>query len=129
MKKRVAALMLMSLLASTNTFAQNSGTPVTQSADYWMKYTERLPVGSEIRIRTRNGQRTTGLLTIVDDTGITIEPKTRIPEGPRHLAFDELSQVELKGHSNVLKAVGIGAAVGAATFFGLVLFTLAVWGD
>src|SRR4029079_17263353 len=96
-------------------------TPVSaQTRDYWKRYAERLPIGSNVQVRTTAGERITAVLTIVDDNGITLLPKTRIPEPPRQVPYDGLQQLELKqnGGSSVGKAIGIGVGVGVATFFG-----------
>src|SRR5436190_5065693 len=85
-----------------------------QSIDYWSKYASKLPIGSTVRVRTTDGRRTTAVLAIVDDTGITIHPKTRRPEPPRHIAFDQLSQLEIKENgASTAKAAAIGVATGA----------------
>ena len=100
-----------------------------QTTDYWLRYPEQLQIGSTIRVRTTDGKRTTAVLAIVDDTGITIEPKTRRPEPPRHIPFDQLAQIELKEHGGMGggKAAAIGVATGAGTFFGILLILLASW--
>jgi hypothetical protein len=125
-------------LVLTVVFAVSSGPAMAQapsgaesrSEDYWMTYTEKLPIGSTIRVRTRDGKRATAVLAIVDGTGITVEPKTRVPEAPRHIPFAELEQLELRQHGSSLgKAVGIGVAVGVSSFFASLLIALAAWGD
>src|SRR5436190_14875238 len=97
-----------------------------QSIDYWSKYASKLPIGSTIRVRTTDGKRTTAVLAIVDDTGITIAPKTRRPEPPRHIAFDQLSQLELRQTGmSAGKAVAIGVASGAGIFFAIMAILIA----
>jgi hypothetical protein len=91
-----------------------------QTRDYWVQYTSKLPIGSTVHVRTIDGKRITAVLAIVDDTGITIAPKTRRPEAPRHIAFDQLSQVEVKqGGMGPGKAIGIGIASGAGAFLAI----------
>ena len=99
------------------------------TAEYWQKYTAKLPIGATIRIRTTDGRRLTAVLAVVDDSSITVEPKTRVPEAPRVIPFDRLQQLELKdggGGSGIGRAVAIGAGIGAATFLGLLLMAFAV---
>ena len=80
--------------------------------------------------RTVDGKRLTVVLAIVDDTGITVEPKTRVPEEPRHIPFAALQQVELaQSGASTGKAVAIGVGVGVASFFGIMLVMLAALGD
>ena len=129
MTRMLALFVMAALIASTTTAgAQSVGTQTNRSNDYWLKYTEKLPIGSTVRVRTADGHRTTAVLAIVDETGITIEPKTRVPESPRHIRFDQLTQVELKeNRDSAGKAAAIGVAVGAATFFGILLILAASW--
>ena len=102
-----------------------------QSTDYWSKYAAKLPIGSTVRVRTADGRRFTAVLAIVDDTGITVAPKTRRPEAPRHIPFDQLTQLELRleGDGSVAKAAAIGVASGVGAFFGmlLILFATTSW--
>ena len=130
MTRMVSLFVIATLLISGVAGAQTPADGLERSHDYWMKYTERLPIGSTVRVRTTDGRHVTAVLAIVDDTGITLEPKTRIPEPPRHIPFDQLQQLELKQNgSSVAKAVAIGVGVGASTFFGIMLILLAAWGD
>ena len=133
MKRIISSIVAVTfLLSGASAGAQTASTydRVEHSREYWMKYTERLPVGSTVRVRTTDGQRVTAVLTIVDDTGITLQPKTRIPEKPRHVRFENLDQVELKQNgSSVGKAVGIGVGVGVAAFFGMLAILAASWSD
>ena len=66
----------------------------------------------------------TAVLAVVDESGITVEPKTRVPESPRHISFDQLQQLELKQDGmSAGKAAAIGVATGVASFF-TILFVL-----
>ena len=101
-----------------------------QSRDYWIQYASKLPIGSTVRVRTIDGKRTTAVLAIVDDAGITIAPKTRRPEPPRHIPFDQLSQIELKQTGmGTGKAVAIGVATGVGAFFAIMAIVFAGIGD
>jgi hypothetical protein len=127
--KRILSLgIAVALLITTPAVnAQSPGITTARSADYWLRYTAKLPIGATVRVRTADGKRMTAVLAIVDETGITVEPKTRVPESPRHIAFDQLAQVELKeNHSNAAKSAAIGVATGAGTFFGILLILAAV---
>lgn len=96
------------------------------STQYWMTYAEKLPIGSTVRVRTTDGKRVTAILTIVDSSGVTLAPKTRIPEPRRHIPYDSLAQLELKENGTSLgKAVAIGAAIGVAAFFGVLAIVAA----
>lgn len=99
---------------------------VQRTDDYWYAYASKLPIGATVRVRTASGQRHTGVLTLVNRDGITVEPRTRVPEPPLHVPFAQMEQLQLKENgSSVAKAIGIGIAVGAGTFFGIALLLAA----
>ena len=124
MKRILSTLIAVVMLAGNMPLAAQA----VRSNDYWMKYTSKLPIGAVVNVRTTDGKRTSGILAIVDDTGITLEPKTRIPEPPRHVPYDKLDQVELKQNgSSAAKAAGIGVAVGVGTFFALLAILASAW--
>ncbi len=123
--KRMIALFAAGVLMVSSVSA---GAQTTR--DYWMEYTSKLPIGSTVRVRTTDGKRMSGVLAIVNDTGITVQAKTRVPEPPRHIAYGQLEQVELKsGGSSVGKAVAIGAAVGVGSFLGMLAIVAGLWSD
>src|SRR6266550_4499481 len=97
MKRILSSIVIVALLGSaTAVSAQSAGTSTSRSVDYWLRYTGKLPIGSTIRVRTSDGKRMTAVLAVVDESGITVEPKTRVPESPRHISFEQLEQIELK---------------------------------
>jgi hypothetical protein len=68
----------------------------------------------------------TAVLMIVDDAGLTVKPRTRIPEPARQIPFDRLALLELaRDNSNIGKAAAIGGAVGAGAFLGLMMLLFA----
>jgi hypothetical protein len=131
MKRIVSLCLIVTLLGSTAAAsAQTSAGFSTRSHEYWLAYAGKLPIGSTVRVRTTDGKRLTAILAIVDSTGITLESKTRVPEPPRHIPFDQLSRLELKKkESSVAQRVAIGVATGAGTFFAIFLIMLAAYED
>jgi hypothetical protein len=127
MKRSVSLIVIFALVSCAVSASAQSAAPPARSRDYWVRYTEKLPIGSTIRLRTSDGKRLTAVLAIVDETGITIEPKTRRPEPPRHITFDQLEQLELQQRNGMGagKAAAIGVATGVGTFFGILLILLA----
>jgi hypothetical protein len=68
----------------------------------------------------------TAVLLTVDEAGITVKPRTRIPEPARQVPFDRLAQLELAGEgANIAKAAAVGGAVGAGVFLGLLMLLFA----
>lgn len=129
MRRVVSCIVIVALMGSAAAAsAQSAAGRTVRSNEYWFKYSEKLPIGSTIRVRTSDGKRTTALLTVVDETGITIERKTRRPESPRHIPFDRLEQLEVKEPGmGAGKAAAIGVASGAAAFLGILLVLAASW--
>ena len=146
--KRTCALVVMAALICSNCAARGpalrvdgpltklAGSPdarltgnvadAPQDPDIWRKYAARLPIASTVRIRTTSGERFTAVLLVVDDAGVTVKPKTRIPEPARQIPFDRLAELELApAGSNLAKSAAIGGAVGAGVFFGLMMIVFA----
>jgi len=127
----IAAILIASSIpmsAQTTSSAAGSSDRFARSNQYWMTYAGKLPIGSTVRVRTTDGARITAVLAVVDDSGITLEPKTRIPERPVHVPYEKLDQLSLKENgSNVAKAVGIGLAVGVGSFLGLIAILASAW--
>ena len=122
-KPLVALLVILTGLSTNVVFASQGMEPVVRSPEYWFAYASKLPIGSPVRIRTTDGHRETAVLAVVDREGITLERTTRNREAPVRIAYANLLQLEPHQHgSGVGKAIAIGAAVGAATFFGILLF-------
>jgi hypothetical protein len=134
--KRIISSIIAGVLIASNVplAAQGSSSAVDSSGrfvrsnQYWMAYAGKLPIGSTVRVRTTDGKRMTAVLAIVDDFGITLEPKTRIPERPMRVPYEQLDQLSVKENgSNVGKAVGIGMAVGVGAFLGLLAILASAW--
>ena len=126
MKRLTSAIVMVAILASNVALGAQQRDVAQRSAEYWFAYASKLPIGSTVNVRTTDGKRQTAVLAIVDEGGITLELKTRVPEPPRRVPFDSLQQLELKQNGSSLgKAIAIGAAVGAGTFFGIVMLVFA----
>jgi hypothetical protein len=128
MKRFISSLVLTCLLAPASAFAEQ-GTVVDRNPGYWYSYAERLPIGATVRLRTTDGKRHTGILTVVDRDGITLESRSRIPEPARRVSYDQIRQLELKtaNGASMAKAAAVGAAIGAGTFVGLLALLAASW--
>ena len=101
--------------------------PATLSPDVWRQFAEKLPAGAKVHVHRLSGRRLTGVILTIDDEGLVVNPKTRVPEPTVRVAFDDIRQLELANDSSLAKAAAVGAGVGAGAFLGLMLllFTLA----
>jgi hypothetical protein len=119
MKAVLASALVLALTLTSTVSARPQLSP-----DVWRTVAEKLPIGSVVKIRTTSRERLTAVLFVVDDTGITVKPKTRIPEPARRVPYDRIEDLQLdRGTRGFGKAVGIGAGVGAGVF-GLVILML-----
>jgi hypothetical protein len=121
--KRIYAIAVISALifAAPAAASERAAARQDSSSSLWRTFAERLPIGSVVKVRTKDGQRLTAILFVVDATGITVKPKTRYAEPARRIAFDQIEDVELPRQGvSFGKAAGIGAGVGAAVL--LLLF-------
>ena len=106
----------------------SAGQSIDRSPEYWYAYAGKLPIGATVQVRTTDGKRQTAILAIVDPEGITLESRTRVPEPPRRVPYDDIEQLALKKNGgSVAKAVAIGAGIGAGTFVGLLMLLAANW--
>ena len=142
MKRACAVLLLVAMTANCAargpSLARLSGSAVeapepqaNAAPAVWRQYAQTLPVGSILRVRTASGERLTGTLLVVGAEGITVSPRTRVPEPTREIRFDAIQQMDIvtgQGAS-LVRAIAIGAGVGAGVFFGLLLMAVAAWGD
>ena len=127
MRRIISTIVLLCLLAPA-AGAAGQGIVVERSAGYWRAYAEKLPIGATVRVRTTDGRRHTAVLSMVEQEGITVELKSRVPEPARRISYDQIQQLELKNNgASVVKAVAVGVAIGAGTFLGLLMLVAANW--
>ncbi len=122
-KRSLALVLVLALIATASpTFAQDS-------PDLWRRYAEHLPVGAVVRVRTVSGTKFIAALLSVDDRGITLKPNTRRPEPLRHIAFDDLAQLELKTGPRAGAKALVGIATGIGVFYAIVAALLIAYTD
>ena len=84
--------------------------------ELWRAFAQQLPIVSIVKVRTKDGERLTAILFVVDAAGITVKPKTRYPEAARRIAFGQLEDLEpQQAGVSYAKYAGVGAAVGASS--------------
>ena len=124
MKRNLSIAVMSALIVAASASARERAPARQDSPDLWRAFAQKLPIGSVVKVRTKDGERLTAILFACDDGSITVKPKKRYPEPARRIGFDRIENVELQRPGvNYAKAVGIGAAVGASVV--LVLFASA----
>ncbi len=95
-----------------------------------VEYVAKLPVGSKVRVERTAGGTVRGTLLKASDTTVVVQRNTRIPEAPVDIPLDQVTRITLDtGSNSVGKSIAIGAAVGAAATFGVILLLAALLGD
>jgi hypothetical protein len=92
------------------------------------QYVERLPVGGRVRVQTVDGVRWSATLLSADPQRVVLQPRGRLTEPARAIPIASLQLIEPEGHSGnnqLLKAVAVGVATGAATFVTMLLIAFA----
>ena len=128
MSRMIALVVALALIVPAPAAAGMRVAVRGQDFDTIGRYLRQLPVGSEVDVRLADRSHFRAFLMGVEGTDLIVMPKTRLPVPQRRLAFDTVEFVELRsGHGGVkpAAAIGIGAAVGAGVFFGLLLVALA----
>ena len=92
------------------------------------QYVERLPVGGRVRVQTVDGGRWSATLLSADHQRVVLQPRGRLTEPARAIPIASLQLIEPEAHSGnnqLLKAVAVGVATGAATFVTMLLIVFA----
>lgn len=88
-----------------------------------------IPLGSRVKINTREGRRLTATLMSVQNETIVVKRETRVPEPAITVRFDELARLERAergGGLNAAKILGIGLAAGAGAVLSLFAILVAL---
>jgi len=110
----IAALIAVALMLPAPAAAQATG-------DIWRTFAQKLDTGSDVRVRLQNGQRFRATLIDARSDALVLQPRTRRPVPVQSVAYDAITSLERHDNrgSNVGKAIGIGATVGAGTFLAI----------
>ena len=124
MSRCIALLIVVALLLPSPGAAQGIVT-----ADVWRDFAKQIQVGSELRVRLRNGQRFDATLVGAVDEAMLVQPKTRRPVDVQRVAYGDIESLERRkaGGNGIGKAVGIGAGIGAGVFLGFFLVAVAAF--
>jgi hypothetical protein len=122
MSRAVVLLVVATLLLPRAAASQDAATP-----EVWRDFAQRVEVGSELRVRLRNGQRFSATIVSAAEDGLLLQPKTRRPVAVQRVAYSEVESLERRkqGGMSAAKAVGVGVGVGAGVFLGFLLMAVA----
>lgn len=100
-------------------------------ADVWKEMATRAGAGSDVQVRLADGAGFRATLVRVDDAGVMLQPKTRVPVPVQAVPYEAIASLELatKGGVSVGKAVAIGVGTGVAAFWGMAILAFALIGD
>jgi len=100
-------------------------------AQIWRGIAQGIPAGSAVRIRVARGERIHAVLMAVNEEGIVIKPKGRLPEPTRMVAFRDIDILEVDQQRGLSagKAAAIGIGAGAAGGLAFLLVMLAAFAD
>jgi hypothetical protein len=101
------------------------------SVDLLRAYVEKLPIGSIVKVKMKEGKDVKGTLMVIEPDAIVVKPKTRLARPERRLPYTDVEFVEVqtKNGANIAKSVAIGVGTGAGAFFGLMLLAFVVIDD
>ena len=121
MSRFVVVLVVATLLLPRTAASQDAASP-----EVWRDFARRVEVGSELRVRLRNGQKFSAMLVSAAEDALLLQPKTRRPVEVQRVAYNDVESLERRkqGGMSVAKAMGIGVGVGAGVFLGFLLFAV-----
>ena len=119
------AVLIVAVLVPGLAFAQ------AVPPDVWRDVATRAGAGSDVQVRLSDGTKFRATLVRVDDTGVMLQPKGRVPVPVQAVPYASIASIELqrKGGMGAAKAAAIGIGAGAAAFWGMVGIALAIWSD
>ena len=106
-------------------------TPVAASAEAaaLRELALAIPLGSRVKLQTRDGRRITATLMSASADGLVLKRVTRVPEPAVAVAIGEIVSLERDrsgGGMSIGKAIGVGLAAGAGAVAALIAFAVAV---
>jgi hypothetical protein len=125
MKSITTAILIATLLLPGVARAQQPLAADAEAAAF-KQLAANIPLGSRVKVESRDGRRLTATLLAVTDTEIIVKRESRIPEAAVSIPFLQLSRLQRdqKSGFSVGKAIGIGLAAGVGAI--LTMFAIAV---
>jgi hypothetical protein len=91
------------------------------TGEVWRTFAQKLDTGSALVVRLQNGQRFHATLIDARADALVVQPRTRRPVPVQPIAYEAISTLERDERRGMgaAKALGIGIAAGAGTFFAI----------
>ena len=126
MKRLTSFLVVVALLMAPLTARAQQALPAEQEAAAFKELAAGIPLGSRIKVQTRDGRRLNATLMAVNESDMVVKRESRIPEPAVSIQYAELARLQLRTSSgfSLGKAIGIGLAAGVGAI--LTLFAIAV---
>lgn len=101
-----------------------------RSRELLADFAKSLPPGSRVRVSIAGSRTVRGTLLKTTDTVIVIQPRGRVPEPLVEVPFSGLLSLEQEQPGGgTVRAVAIGAAVGAGAALGVIMILAALLSD
>lgn len=104
---------------------QPTAAQVTDTAELWRAFAERIEVGSSVKVRLRDGQKLTATLVQARPDALLLQPKTRVPVPVQPVSYELIVSMERVRSGGI--GAGKAAAIGVATGVGSFLATLFIF--
>lgn len=93
------------------------------------EYVQKLAPGTRVRVDRADGTVVKGTLMKASAAVVVVQQRTRVPEPPLEIPLSDVLAVTPESGSSIAKAIGIGAAAGAAAALGTILIMIAIFSD
>jgi hypothetical protein len=95
----------------------------------WRTVAMAIDPGREVHVRLVSGQRFTATLVEARETGVMLQPKTRVPVPVQEVRYAEIVSLEQRNGGNTGKVVAIAVAAGAGVFLAIIGILAAAYSD
>jgi hypothetical protein len=129
MTRSLAALVVITLLVCPAPLAAQVPVAAAAEAAALRELALAIPLGSRVRLQTRDGRRITATLMSASADELVLKRVTRVPEPAVAVSTAEIVSLERDrsgGGMSIGKAIGVGLAVGAGAVAALIAFAVAV---
>ena len=126
MKRMTSIIVTVTLLLTPLMARAQQTLPPEQEAAAFQQLAAGIPLGSRIKLETRDGRRMNATLMAVNEADVVVKRESRIPEPAVRIAYADLTRLQLRSTNgfSVGKAIGVGLAAGVGAI--LTLFAIAV---